>query len=91
MRLASQLRSAIKKLIKAEEADSFKGMGDPDEYAAIELRLKRATIRVEHLLEKVDQLEPKLEEVPEFVKEFNELSHSDQQLALTGKRPEPRD
>lgn len=86
MKLSSQLRGAIKKLIKAEDEDSFKGMGSPDEYEAIELRLELARNHVERLLEKVDQLEPVLEETPQIMRDFAQLSTAEQHLILTGKK-----
>lgn len=35
-------------------------------------------------------IDSKLEESPEFVKDFNQLSFADQQELLTGKRPDPK-
>ena len=86
MKLSSQLRSAIKKLVKAEDENSFKGMGDPSKYEAIELRLELAKAHVDRLLEKVDQLEPVLEETPQIVRDFAELSTAQQHLIITGKK-----
>ena len=56
MKLSSQLRSAIKKLVKAEDENSFKGAGDPSEYEAIELRLELAKAHVDRLLDQLNQL-----------------------------------
>lgn len=59
MKLSSQIKSAVTKLIKAEEADSFKGMGDPEDYPDIERRLELAHEHLNRLLRQVDELEGK--------------------------------
>lgn len=57
MKLSSQIKGAITKLVKAEEADAFKGSGDPADYPVIEARLKRARERLRELLLQVDDME----------------------------------
>lgn len=44
------LRRAINTYTAAELANSWKGGGDPDDWPAIELRLKRARARLDLLL-----------------------------------------
>lgn len=56
-RLTTRLRTAITKLIKAEEADAFKGCGNPDDYAIIEHRLSIAREKLNDLLAEVKALE----------------------------------
>lgn len=85
-RLTTRLRTAITKLIKAEEADSFKGCGNPDDYEVIELRLSITRDKISDLLKEVDALEPVLEETPQIVKDFALLPHAQQHLILTGKK-----
>lgn len=57
MKLSSQIKSAVTKLANAQEADAFKGCGDPADYPIIEKRLKDAKLKLEILLKKVDCLE----------------------------------
>ena len=57
MKLSSQIKGAITKLVKAEEADAFKGMGDPADHEVIEARLKKAREHVARLMVLVDNLE----------------------------------
>ena len=56
-RLTTRLRTAITKLINAEEADSFKGCGDPADYEVIEHRLQTAREKLDDLLLEVKALE----------------------------------
>lgn len=56
-RLTTRLRTAITRLIKAEEADSFKGCGDPADYEVIEHRLSIAREKLNDLLAEVKALE----------------------------------
>lgn len=58
--LSKRLSAAINKLIKAEDADSFKGCGDPGDYQLIEDRLHRARQNLANLLIEIDQLEKKV-------------------------------
>lgn len=55
--LSKRLSAAINKLIKAEDADSFKGCGDPGDYQLIEDRLHRARQNLANLLKEVETLE----------------------------------
>ena len=56
-RLTTRLRTAITKLIKAEEADAFKGCGNPDDFEIIEHRLSIAREKLNDLLAEVKALE----------------------------------
>lgn len=56
-RLTTRLRTAITKLIKAEESDAFKGCGNPDDYEVIEHRLSIAREKLNDLLAEVKALE----------------------------------
>lgn len=56
-RLTTRLRTAITKLIKAEEADAFKGCCNPDDYEIIEHRLSIAHEKLNDLLAEVKALE----------------------------------
>lgn len=57
MKLSSKIKSAIMRLKNAAIEDSYKGGGDPQDFEAIELRLKLAEAKVNELLAMVDLLE----------------------------------
>lgn len=86
MKLASKLKAAITKLVNATVENEFAGCGDPDEYESKARRVVTAQASVDRLLEQVGALEPTLEETPQIVKDFAQLSHAEQHLLLTGKK-----
>jgi hypothetical protein len=57
MKLSSKIRKAVEQLVRAEEADSFKGCGDPAEYGEIEAYLALAKAKFDALLREVEILE----------------------------------
>ena len=69
---AKQLKDAIRRLVRAEVADSWKGAGDPDDIPLIKEDLRRAKVRVLALLARMTRPTP--ESSPESMTQFQELT-----------------
>lgn len=58
----NRITRAINKYVRAYDADSWKGGGDPAEIPAIELRLKRARSALTRALDQAMETAPSLEQ-----------------------------
>ena len=56
---AKRLKTAIRQLVRAEVADSWKGNGYPEDYPIIEAELRAARIRVSLFITQATTKEPK--------------------------------